>query len=653
MSYELREIEIVSGGKAPVSIRGNGNMSFSPAQLDGTVRMWGQADITQLLKTFSGVSSAGDYGAGMMIDGAESSQVLYRLGRVPVFFPYRFGGIFSTFNSSHMSRADFRRNILNASTDGRLGAVLDFEAPLSRPAAPGGEVSVGLISSSLTLRAPIGGKFGVTASARISYFDLLIGRIIRSEDSDIRYNFGDFNLTALYFPDEENRISLNIFHSSDRLHYADDNYVMDTRLDWKNSLVSLAWSNSGRAGMNHRIFCNGFAEKLAFALPQMQFEAPSSLSSAGASGEFMPRQVSGRWDVGAGYEYQHYFNRPQWVAVYGINDRENHEAMLRNADEGRLWGSASFHISPELELEGGISAILYHSHAYTRFIPDPRLTLSFTHGNNRMTLHAGRYAQFIQQLGFSETGLASDFWIVAGRRIPEQQSWGLSADWSSELRHTGISFDLNVYWRRVINQSEFSAQILDIINEDYDPEDYILTGRGHNLGANLTAGWVSGDWTLNLSAGYGVARQRFPGFEGSLRGRTDPGTSFSTLVLWNPGKLTRWTFSAAFRLNSGRPYTPVKAMYLIAGNIITEFGSPNSARLPLYHRLDISATWKLTARHGRTPGQSLNFSLINVYGHRNVEFYKGVLDATALTGHMQSVASLYRFIPSVSYTLSY
>lgn len=262
--FELKEIVITNQKNGAIAIRGNSDLKFNLLTLRNLTQIWGQPDVTNILKTFSGINTAGDYGAGLMIDGGEGSHVLYRLDKVPVFFPYRFGGVFSTFNTSHFGNAEFKRNILSPNIDGRLGSVLDFEPSLQIPSKIRGEVSVGLITSSFTTRIPLKDKFGITASARISYFDLILGRLIKTHSSNIKYYFSDFNLSAVYVPNDNNSIIVNAFYSKDRLNYGDTNYAMDTQLRWENKLLSFGWTYLSEIRMTNRFFIPDLIVNLIF-----------------------------------------------------------------------------------------------------------------------------------------------------------------------------------------------------------------------------------------------------------------------------------------------------------------------------------------------------------------------------------------------------
>ncbi|MFN8242334.1 MAG: hypothetical protein U0X39_16485, partial [Bacteroidales bacterium] len=95
-------------------------------------------------------------------------------------------------------------------------------------------------------------------------------------------------------------------------------------------------------------------------------------------------------------------------------------------------------------------------------------------------------------------------------------------------------------------------------------------------------------------------------------------------------KFKRWFFAANWIYATGRPYTAPSGAYtitLLDGTTKDFFTvtSKNSVRLPDYHRLDLSATYKLLmGRRGDAKRRELgtvSFSLFNLYNHTNI-WYK-------------------------------
>ena len=81
-----------------------------------------------------------------------------------------------------------------------------------------------------------------------------------------------------------------------------------------------------------------------------------------------------------------------------------------------------------------------------------------------------------------------------------------------------------------------------------------------------------------------------------------------------------WSVSGAWVMASGRPYTPASEVHLVwfpSGAPVYEvqFGAKNSARLPPYHRLDLSSERDWLVRGMKL---SVGGTVFNVYDHTNV-----------------------------------
>lgn len=123
----------------------------------------------------------------------------------------------------------------------------------------------------------------------------------------------------------------------------------------------------------------------------------------------------------------------------------------------------------------------------------------------------------------------------------------------------GITADIELYWKRVYNQPENVGQILDLLQSDYYSPRYIMVGSGYNTGANLTLRKEAGSLTASLSAGYGVARRKYPGFGSYTRGRTNPGISLlsaTTLSTSRASPDAHTASSPTMRTSMPRPSAP-------------------------------------------------------------------------------------------------
>lgn len=648
---ELDSLEVVATGPRP--LREGASLELSRRKLLTGMRLFGEADALKTIARQSGVVTAGDYGSGLIIDGNLPSHVLYRIDGVPVYFPYRFGGLFSSFNTGHFSTVDFERGIHGASMPARLGAKLDFHTDRDVPAQFSGSANVGMMASSISLMVPVAGKWLFSLSGRISYINELYGwLLVKKGSSGVMYDFGDLNFTASYHPDDANRIRLNLFGNSDRMTYEDVHYAMDTRISWRNGLLALDWQHDAqRFRAVNRLYLTGFDNNLTFAMPQLNISAPSSLSTAGVSGQFDGISLSRQTTMEAGYEFNYHTLRLQEVNASGLHVSTPNPRPRSHPLDARAYGDVTVRFANGMDLRGGLSLALYaNSAGYVRLAVDPRVTWSLEAPLGRFSVHIGRYTQFLHQVGFSQIGLASDFWIDSRSSIHPESSYNLELDYSGFIPGPGLYFSANVYGRRYLHQAELMGEFISIIDSDYDPEVFIRTYNGYAAGANVTLRREFGKLTGSIGVGYGLARNRLGGEYGYVRGRTEPGFTLSAEAQYRFD--SHWSASANFRFATGRPYTPVTSLYIVGGNVMKNFGAPNSALLPDWHRLDIGGSWTGVSGPRSHPLRHLvSLALINAYGRRNPEFITYVINIGQGVVRMKSVFSLYRFFPSLSYTI--
>ncbi|MHB9141136.1 MAG: hypothetical protein ACYC25_04630, partial [Paludibacter sp.] len=107
----------------------------------------------------------------------------------------------------------------------------------------------------------------------------------------------------------------------------------------------------------------------------------------------------------------------------------------------------------------------------------------------------------------------------------------------------------------------------------------------------------------------------------------------------------RWSFSTVFVYASGSRLNLPLSWYYIDGNYVMEYGKYNAFEMPAYHRLDISANYKLKKKKGID--SEINFSIYNLYNRANP--FQVYFSSKNLTMKMQYLLPV---IPSVSWTFS-
>jgi outer membrane receptor protein involved in Fe transport len=178
-------------------------------------------------------------------------------------------------------------------------------------------------------------------------------------------------------------------------------------------------------------------------------------------------------------------------------------------------------------------------------------------------------------------------------------------------------------------------------------ESLLLYGRGWSYGAELLlrkksgpfSGWLG--YTLSLTRGQFAEinhGQTFPA-------RQDRTHDISLVLVYDAS--AAWTFSAIWVYNTGNAVTFPAGNYWIDGRLVPYYTERNAYRMPSYHRLDLSATWRLGER------SSLNFSIYNAYNRMNAYaiYFRQMKSDPTKTEAVQ--ITLFPFIPSVTYNFAF
>lgn len=613
--------------------------------------MMGEADPLNKLKRISGIRTAGDYGSGLMVDGNTAYQTLFRIDGAPVFFPYRFGGMFSSFNGTHFQQMNFERGFHNASFPSRLGAKVDFITGNEIETVMSGTANIGMTSSSMTLKLPVSKQFELKVSGRVSYIDEIYGKWLRG-NTNLGYKFHDLNLTGLWEIDSINSLIINGFFNKDKLYYSDDNYTMDNRLSWGNQLASIQWTHRDKIDMKQRIYWSRFYNDFYIVLPQVQLKLPSDLAVFNTDGELCSWIKDSSFRLSYGYEFNAFTAYAGNISILGFESNLPPKEITKNhAFEERLFFDFTSLSSDKLTIGVGLSPGFFHTaESCDSFYLNPRASLSMKIKTGTLSLHVGKYTQYIHQVGFSQIGLASDFWILSQKSIPVESSYNFEFDYTGKFRHN--LFSAGAYFKIIRDEPEYEGQIINLLDIDYDPLNYINSYNGFNYGIRLNANISYGNLRAQISSSYGRALRRDSHNHTNFKAASNPGLSVNAELQYTINH--HWTLGTDFRFANDRPYTPAKAIYMIGSNLITEYGKKNSASFPATHQLDLSATWKTQSKIKKRPVEFLiNFSFINAYDHKNVEIMNYVFDSETGRFGLKKVYSLYRFFPSLSFTLNF
>ncbi len=234
----------------------------------------------------------------------------------------------------------------------------------------------------------------------------------------------------------------------------------------------------------------------------------------------------------------------------------------------------------------------------------------------------GKYYQFANNL-VREDILQGDrnFWLLSdGENIPVSSAVHYIAGISYETKN--FLFDVEAYYKDLKGMSEFAFRF-DPRAPETDYTDYFYHGDGTAKGVEFLFQKKYGRYTGWICYTLGKVDYQFPGFgEDSFPASHDVTHEFKMV---NSFKYKKWTLSATWIYATGKPYTQPLGAYQetifnerlnreIVVDVI-EYGPKNGARLPAYHRLDLSAS--LDFKLGNFDVNA-GLSIFNVYNRNNI-----------------------------------
>lgn len=550
----------------------------------------------------------------LVVRGAEPANTVVYWDGHPIPFLYHFGVWKSVVSPGLVAGVRFYPGGLPAAQGDVLQAVVEVqgkEVSLERAQA---QADVNLTDTSLSLSVPVPGvPWGIAAAARFSYLSLAILGVSALADSDAslfpRYldfqarvdgvvGGGTLALTLLgardsvslgpgaliLSPSEEERFAA--FEVNPYEPYVTEFYhfhgVYERKLRPDLSLYS-----STLVGLERQISLIPFDGTIIQLPPLTRLERP-----------VLGERFELRWQ-----------RSPQQRWVGGLELRHK-EAAIRDLSEIYAGSSSALEVPPEEILPVNLAALygrLELSQAGGRLlIPEVRASLYGFHQQwvpwiePRMTVIQPLDASLFKN-GLGKNGLVLKSALGVHSQLPEERQYASEGNPDLKLMKSiqgSVGLELGLGEGMGLESSLFAGRMWDLVQKgtdlvyqetDYGAQAYLrrtyFGGDGWGFGGELT---FKRDMTHRVhgSASYAFTRSLRRVEEGWIPGDYDQPHTVTGMI--SARLFERVHLSARLRVGSGQPFTPYEGAWSSTEQQYVPIEGPrNSARLPLYHQLDI------------------------------------------------------------------
>lgn len=645
-SFNLQEVQITAEHEEAQSDTRTSVIKITPKQISRIPTIGGQPDLAQYLQVLPGVVFTGDQGGQLYIRGGAPIQNKVLLDGMIIYNPFHSIGLFSVFDTDILRNADIYTGGFNSEYGGRISSVMDLTTRDGNKKKLAGKVGFSTFGAKLMLEGPIV-KQKDDSKGSVSYI-LTAKNSYLKESSKILYQYIDsaglpFNYTDLY-----GKISINGSNGSKINLYG---FNFNDRVDYTN-LASYKWKSNGAGANfvvipgNNPVLMEGNFSYSSYKINMEEGSQPSRSSS-----------ING-FNLGLGFTYFLGKNEIKYglemLGFKTVFDFANSVGLAYNQTENttEIAGFVKYKMTKgKVLFEPGFRVQYYAS--LSNLSPEPRVAFKYNITDKiRFKMAAGLYSQNLISANSDRDVVNLFYGFLSGQdNLQEtykgkevnhklQKSQHLVAGFEFDpLPYTSVNIEgyyknfsqlTNINRNKIFNDADpYSNPSSPNYVQDYYRKDFIIeNGNANGLDVSLKYDKRK----IYFWAVYSLAYVNRSDEVEEYVPHYDRRHNVNLVSSYRFGEDLDWEFNARWNLGSGFPFTQNQGIYEklpfeqgVYTDYVTEngqiglvYGKLNGARLPYYHRLDLSIMKRF--RLGESGMLEANLSVTNVYDRDNI-FY--------------------------------
>ena len=647
---EIEGVEISASDKSKTTEVEISMVKLDQKGLERLPSFGAENDIVSAISVTPGVVTTGDQGGQIYVRGGTPIQNKILLDGMTIYNPFHSIGFFSVFETELVKSADVYTGGFDAQYGGRISSVMDISYRDGNLNKLGGKFSISPFMAKAVMEGPLskskdsnshaGSTFIFSAKKSLLDYSSRSAYPYVNDGTGLPFDFTDLYGKVTFKGDMGSKVSFFGFNNNDRVNYA--------------NVADLNWTSSG-GGMNFLLVpssspiyikghLNGSGYKIFFQEDNNSAPRESSING---------------FDLGFDFTY---FLKNQSEINYGINlGSFNTDFTTYNSAKTKIQikdnntefaGYLNYRlITGRWVIQPGIRLQYYAS--LSEMMPEPRLAAKFNATEDlRFKVSGGRYTQNFTSAS-SDRDIVNLFYgfLSAPNSVPSTFTYpngkvrdidnGLQVAWHAiggfEYDFTKhLSMNVEGYYKYFpllanINNNklyEDVSQFADIADEY--KKDFLIES-GYAYGVDVLLKYSKNRLFLWGVYSYGKTR-RWDGFE-YYTPLFDRRHNINLVGTYAFGKKKNIELSVRWNLGTGLPFTPTTGYFQgedfsdgLNTNVNTSnvnelsllTGTINSARLPTYHRFDITLKQNYELKNKNK--LEIIVGVTNVYNRENI-FY--------------------------------
>ena len=649
----LDEVTITANKRENVKDVQMGMESLVVEDLKTIPTAFGELDVIKVVQTLPGVKTMGEASSGFNVRGGSTDQNLILWNEGIIYNPTHLFGFFSAFNGSIVKDMELYKGSIPAKYGGRISSVLEINSRRGNKEKYQGEVSLGLLTSSLALDGPIKkGKTSLLLAGRTTYSDWILNML--PEDSGYKNGkagFYDANLLLSHQFSPKNNLYISGYYSHDQF-----NFLENEKYEYSNANASLQWVHlfnanfrmETTAGYDHYDYTtknwkndydafqmkydiNQYYLKMDFNHSQLQDHRidwglnalvydinPGDVKPYGTGSFYVPRTLQKEKALEAAlYLNEEWEITPQLTASIGarysfFNAFGNR--VINTYKEGEL--PNTLNVTGTESKDGSLKT--YHG-------PEFRLGLRYAFTDD-FSVKAGfnTMRQYIHKVSNTMVMSPTDTWKLSDMFIKPQTGMQFSLGFYKNLMDDQLEASIEGYYKTMDNYLDYRSGAQLLMNEHLETE--VLPTEGRAYGVEFMLKRPKGKFNGWLSYTYSRTelQQNDPRITKPVnKGKWYPAEydkPHDIKLVGNYQFTQRYSTSLNVDYSTGRPQTMPVSQYNsnTIGATSFVFTERNGVRIPDYFRVDLSFNIKPTHRLTAKTHTFFTIGVYNLLGRKNV-----------------------------------
>ncbi len=628
-----------------------------------------EPDVLELLQILPGVQSSNETASDLFIRGGNPDQNLVLWDGIRMYSSGHFFGSFSSYNPYVTEDVKLIRGGTDPQYGGAVSGIVDISSTDIIPEHIKGGGGLSLTHGDVFLKAPIAKNLGLIVSGRRSYVDLVqtgtynnyLNRSLQNttffqnkphffdneKERTTEYYFADITGKLIWNVSKNDKIRASFIYNENDTFYTfraledgSRGFTSKDQIDEIkiiNNGVSFIWNHDWSPNLSHTIssyysyFKNQFLddEKLFSGEP---FD-PDNLSFR-SDYESTNRVSEINSFFGLDWKINAFLGLKSGFQISDINTKLQIDEIMTTVDEmtpytdlyentnftRSIFSDFKIAIKDRFSANVGIRLndfSIYQNPELDKLYKEPRIRVQ-GRINNRLQARLSydqKYQMMIQESFFEgiEFRVPRNIWLLADDEYGEPL---MSEQWSFGFiyRKKNLDIDVDVYHKRISNLFTFSR--------GFEQLPVFDIGESKNIGLDVLIKKRFKKYQTWISYSLSSQRSTYADLNNgdAFIGNFDTPNRFSWIHRFQFDKLE---FSLGWNYRTGAPYSSNVTLAMIDEedpdfNLeAIEFGTLNNARLPDYHRLDITGTYKFKfSKRSKLRGK-IALSLLNIYNRKN------------------------------------